>query len=348
MRRECGLVQPVIAPEENRSSGPDGVSTTLRKLGRQYLMMTAIAATTVLCLPANPALAAPRHAGRTAHSRSMPIASPHVRRVVHRHHRRAPIRINLIRAESLHAGIMHRGAVSLANTVWDNPRVPPAVLNAIRGAARSTGVDPDLLAAIAWRESRFNPAARNRQSSATGLLQFTSETWLRAVWSFGAQHDLAHFAAAIRKDRSGVFVVSDQRMRTAIMQLRSDPALSASLAAESIVQQGKALQDQLGRSATPADLYLLHVLGRNGAARFIQAVATNPSDSSLQVASFKVMRNAGLLPRDGRPLTLANTYNAVTVLLQTQQANLPPLQMADEAGRGASTAGPIEVSEMPQ
>ena len=53
--------------------------------------------------------------------------------------------------------------------------MPQGVASAIRAAAAQSGVDPHLLTALAWRESRFDPKARNRWSSATGLLQFTSE-----------------------------------------------------------------------------------------------------------------------------------------------------------------------------
>ena len=59
------------------------------------------------------------------------------------------------------AGAMHRGVVPLANTTWDDPAMPPAIRDAIQTAARESGVDPHLLTAIAWRESRFDPNALN-------------------------------------------------------------------------------------------------------------------------------------------------------------------------------------------
>lgn len=225
------------------------------------------------------------------------------------------------------ANAVHRDIVPLANTTWDDPAVPPAILDAIQTAARESGIDPHLLAAIAWRESRFDPEARNQQSSAKGLLQFTSGTWLRVVRDYGSAHDAADYAAAIHTSRSGDLVVSDS-MRSAILQLRSNPTLSAKLAAQNMQRQRGVMEAQLGRPVTSADLYLLHVLGPTGSMRFLTALARRPSDSSLKVASFKVMRNAGLLAQDGRPLTVANTYAAAETMLTAQHTRSAPLLAA--------------------
>jgi hypothetical protein len=235
------------------------------------------------------------------------------------------------------ASMVHRGVVPLANTTWDDPAVPPAILDAIQTAAHETGIDPHLLAAIAWRESRFDPNARNQQSSAKGLLQFTSGTWLQAVRDYGSEHDVADYAAAIRTSRSGDLVVPDQ-MRSAILQLRSNPVLSAKLAADSMKRERLAMEARLGRSVTSADLYLMHVLGPTGAMRFLEALAKQPNESSLKVASLKVMRNAGLLAQDSRPLTVANTYAAAKTMLDAQHVHSAPLLATAKVGDTATPA----------
>ncbi len=251
------------------------------------------------------------------------------------------------------ADAVHRDAVPLANTTWDNPEVPPAVLDAIQSAAREFGVDPHLLAAIAWRESRFDPNARSQQSSAKGLLQFTTGTWLQMVRDYGSRHDVADYAAAIHTTRSGDLVVSEQQMRDAILQLRNDPILSAKLAAENMMRQRAVMQTQLKRRMRPADLYLIHVLGPTGAARFLTAVAKHPTQSSLDVASLTVMRNAGLLARDGKPLTVANTYAATQKMLNAQHTHSAPMLSAAKAADNPAPAPapvlatPIQVSETP-
>lgn len=240
------------------------------------------------------------------------------------------------------AGAVHRGLVPLANTTWDNPAVPPAVLDAIQTAAHESGVDPNLLAAIAWRESRFDPDARNSQSSARGLLQFTSGTWLRVVRDYGSEHDVADYAAAIQTTRTGDLIVPEQ-VKSAILQLRSNPTLSAKLAADSMKRERVAMEARLGRPVTSADLYLMHVLGPTGAGRFLDALAKRPNESSLKVASFKVVRNAGLLARDGHPLTVASTYAAAETMLDSQHLHSAPLlTAAKDASVSAPAAPPAE------
>ena len=215
------------------------------------------------------------------------------------------------------ASAVHRGVVPLANTTWDDPAMPPAILDAIQTAAHESGVDPHLLTAIAWRESRFDPNALNRQSSAKGLLQFTSGTWLRAVRDYGSEHDVADYAAAIHTSRSGDLVVPEE-VKSAILELRSNPVLSARLAADSMKRERVVMEARLGRRVTSADLYLMHVLGPAGAVRFLEAAAKQPGESSLKVASLTVMRNAGLLAQDGHPMTVANTYAAAKTMLDSQ------------------------------
>ena len=241
------------------------------------------------------------------------------------------------------ASTVHRGVVPLANTTWDDPAMPPAILDAIQTAAHDSGVDPHLLTAIAWRESRFDPNALNRQSSARGLLQFTSGTWLRAVRDYGSEHDVADYAAAIHTSRSGDLVVPDE-VKSAILELRSNPILSAKLAADSMKRERVVMEAQLGRRVTSADLYLMHVLGPAGAMRFLEAMAKQPNASSLKVASLKVMRNAGLLAQDGHPLTVANTYAAAKTMLDSQhQHSTLLLATAKDANAPVPTALPAEM-----
>jgi hypothetical protein len=242
------------------------------------------------------------------------------------------------------ASAVHRGVMPLVNTAWDDPAVPPAVLDAIQTAAHESGVDPHLLTAIAWRESRFDPNALNRQSSARGLLQFTSGTWLRAVRDYGSEHDVADYAAAIHTSRSGDLVLPEE-VKSAILDLRSNPILSAKLAADSMKRERLVMEARLGRRVTSADLYLMHVLGPSGAMRFLEAVAKKPSESSLKVASFQVMRNAGLLAQDGHPLTVANTYAAANAMLDSQHLHSTLLLATAKEGNGSSPV--VLPAEMP-
>lgn len=328
----------------DRSDPPGHAAALVHKLGRLSVGLTAFAAASAIFVPASPAFAASRHVAHSGHSGSAKAASRPVRSVVRASRKRVSARVPPVRSAVSYTGGVHSDVVPLVNTTWDNPKIPQRVMKAIQSAAHESGVDPHLLVAIAWRESRFDPNARNEHSSAKGLLQFTTGTWLQMVRDYGSAHHVGGYAAAIHKDHSGDLVVSGRRMRTAILRLRSDPVLSAKLAADNMRQQRGVMQDRLGRNVTPADLYLMHVLGPSGAARFLAAVAQHPNESSLEVASYEVMRNAGLLARDGRPMTVANTYAAAGAMLDAQRARSEPVSLA---AKDTAAATPIQVSEAP-
>lgn len=361
--------------ETSRISHP--VSILLNTFGRISLMLTAVVAASTVGIPGKTAIAASHHGIYAGHAKSSLASLQHDRSAKPVHGKHTQPRSRMAADAKRHAGAarhsnsdhhpnpsrlanarrknsavrsaetMHRGALPLVNTTWDDPEVPPAVLDAIQSAARESGIDPHLLAAIAWRESRFDPNARSQQSSAKGLLQFTTGTWLQMVRDYGSQHNVADYAAAIHTDRSGDLVVSEQQMRDAILQLRNDPILSAKLAAENMMRQRTLMQVQLKRRVRPADLYLIHVLGPTGAARFLTAVAKHPKTSSLDVASLTVMRNAGLLARDGQPLSVADTYAATQSMLKAQHMHSAPLLTASKAPDKTASAMPIQVSETP-
>ena len=216
---------------------------------------------------------------------------------------------------------------SLANAAWDNPVLSPSVLEAILDAAGDSQIAPDLLMSLAWRESRFAPDARSALSSAAGLLQFTSRTWLQAVHQFGSQHGIGDYAAAIHRDRSGEY--TGQASQAAILALRNDPGLSASMAGEVLRQHRTAMQASIGRNATPADLYLAYVMGPASTARFLTVLRQRPSAPARGVISRRVLRNAGLLARDGHPLTVRGTYDAVRMMLDDYHAHFEPLIAAE-------------------
>ena len=331
-----------------RNSGgpPSRVALLLHRFGRLSLALTAVAATSAVSSQSAPAFAASRHTAHHGHAGVARTVSKPVRHAARGHHKRLQAHAHPARSTVRYVGAMHRDIVPLANTTWDDPQIPPAVMQAIETAARESGVDPHLLIAIAWRESRFDPNARNRHSSAKGLLQFTTGTWLQVVRDFGSQHDVGGYAAAIQRDQSGALVVPVKGVRAAILRMRSDPVLSAKLAAHNMSQQRAAMQDRLGRSVAPADFYLLHVLGPTGSARFLTAVAKRPSESSVEVASYDVLRNAGLLARDGRPMTVGNTYAAAGAMLDAQHARPQPATLAAKAGGNQEPAA-IQVSAAP-
>lgn len=155
----------------------------------------------------------------------------------------------------------------------------------IRDASDATGVPFEFLLAQANQESRLNPDAKNRNSSATGLYQFTSGTWMDMVKRHGAEHGLEKYAQAISKGADGRWTVKNKDMRKEILDLRKDPRLSALMAGEYAKDNAQVLEAKLGRKATDQDLYLAHFLGAGGAVKMIKSRHLDGTGDAPELAS---------------------------------------------------------------
>ena len=137
---------------------------------------------------------------------------------------------------------------------------------AIARAASASGVNFDYLLAQAKIESNLNPGARASTSSAAGLYQFTDATWISTLAKHGAEYGLPW--------------ASDPAMRQQAMALRYDPQVSALMAAGLASDNKASLTASLGHEPDSSELYLGHFLGADGAARFLNALAIDPSQSA--------------------------------------------------------------------
>lgn len=158
---------------------------------------------------------------------------------------------------------------NLANTIDNNvlaafgQQAPKGVMNAIQTASAKTGVDFAYLVQQAAAESSFDPNAKAKTSSATGLYQFIESTWLSMVEKYGAEHGIE----------------TDGKSRKEILELRKDPQIAANLAAEFAGENEKFLEDHWARGEKEigsTELYLAHFLGAGGAAGFLNARDDNP------------------------------------------------------------------------
>ncbi|QXQ05486.1 lytic transglycosylase domain-containing protein [Sphingosinicellaceae bacterium] len=191
-----------------------------------------------------------------------------------------------------------------------------AVISGIKLAAAQTGVDFDYLLAEATVESGLDPAAAAPTSSARGLYQFTSGTWLDTVRKHGAEHGLGWAADALKAG-------ADPTTRAAILDLRRDPGASASMAAALASDNGKSLEHRPGRAAGATDLYLAHFLGAGGAARFLKARDADPAASaSGAVLPAAAHANAGVFTaKGGRERSLAEVYDRFSAKLGATSSN---------------------------
>ncbi len=151
-----------------------------------------------------------------------------------------------------------------------------AALRHIADAARSAGADFDFLVRTAARESNFDSQARAQTSSAAGLFQFIEQTWLAMMKRHGADHGFAAEAVQISQRADGRFEVAEPGARTAILDMRFDPAAASKMAAELAGENAAVLRDALGREPSSGELYAAHFLGASSAAELIQTVETDP------------------------------------------------------------------------
>jgi Transglycosylase SLT domain len=180
------------------------------------------------------------------------------------------------------------------------------VRGAIANAAARTGVDFDFLVREAKVESGLNPQARARTSSATGLFQFTKQTWLGTLKQHGANHDLGWAADAITRSSDGQYRVADPNLRARILDLRTQPEAAAAMGAELASDNQDFLGRKLGRSPEDVDLYLAHFLGEAGAARFLAAHDADPNAAAAPLLPAAANANRAVFYRtDGRPRSFA-------------------------------------------
>jgi Transglycosylase SLT domain len=179
------------------------------------------------------------------------------------------------------------------------------VSRAIGAAADRTGVDFDYLMNQARVESGFRPDAKAETSSASGLFQFTQQTWLATLKRHGAEHDYGWAADAIQVDKYRQYSVSDSQLRGQILELRNQPEVASAMAAEFAADNGDALASALGREPESVDLYLAHFLGSGGATKFLKAWATDPSQPAAELFPKAASANKAIFyGRGGAPRTL--------------------------------------------
>ncbi|TPE59061.1 lytic transglycosylase domain-containing protein [Sandaracinobacter neustonicus] len=186
-----------------------------------------------------------------------------------------------------------------------------AVLPALVEAAQRTGVDFSALYHTARLESGFNPDAKARTSSATGLFQFIDSSWLNVLAKHGARHGLS---AASKADA---------------LALRNDPRAASLMAAEHMADNAELLESRLGREAGPVDLYLAHFLGAGGAARFLEALSASPDQSAAALMPSAARANPSIFFQDGQPRSLAEVHALFSQRLGVESA---PVAVAATAG----------------
>ena len=196
--------------------------------------------------------------------------------------------------------------------------VPRGVVEMIVRAAAVTDVDPVYMMALADKESSFSTDVRARTSSAEGLFQFVTKTWLSVVRTFGAKHGLADEAAAIELV-DGQPTIKDDATRERVLGLRRDPYLSAVMAAEMMKRDRAAIERRIGRDLNRSEFYLAHFLGAEGAGKLMALVDEKPKQSAPRVFREAAKANRTLFfARQGKrmkDLTVAQVYDKLDQMI---------------------------------
>jgi hypothetical protein len=211
-------------------------------------------------------------------------------------------------------------------TVIAGQRLSAEVMDSLREAASKTGVDFDFLVAQASLESGFRGNVHANKSSAAGLFQFTGTTWLQMMHDHGAKYGYADLAKAVKLGPQGAATVVDKQTERRILELRGNDRLSALFAAEYAKANGGRLAAVTGHKATPAELHLAHLLGPNGAIRFIKAHDVNGGQSAAKVVPAAARQNPGLFyaPNSRTARSVASVYRNIQ-----EKLNVPLRQVAD-------------------
>jgi hypothetical protein len=134
------------------------------------------------------------------------------------------------------------------------------LIGSLQSQPASSDVSPDILNKIAMVESSGNPNAKAKTSSATGLHQFTSGTWLNIIEKY--EPELARGKA-----------------KSDLLRLRKNPAVSERMAGY-LVQENSNILKKLGAPVNDASLYLAHFAGAETAAKALNA---NPNAPAIKV-----------------------------------------------------------------
>lgn len=172
-------------------------------------------------------------------------------------------------------------------------KAPANVLDAIKKASAATGVNFAYMLQQAGVESSFNPEAKAKSSSASGLYQFISSTWMNMMDKYADKYGI---------DTEGM-------SKKEILALRHDPEISANMAAEFASENEKFLNSNWGGEVGPTELYMAHFLGAGGATAFLNAKDDNPLRPAADLLPEAARANRNVFyNRSGEPRSLGEVY----------------------------------------
>ena len=229
------------------------------------------------------------------------------------------------------------------------PPTQQRVTAAIADASARTGVAFDYLMDQAQLESGMRPDARAQTSSATGLYQFTNQTWLATLKRHGPVHGLDWASGAIAQKSNGTFAVADPAIRSQILDLRTHPETAAVMAAELASDNGDYLQSRMNGNPEAVDLYLAHFLGAKGAGDFLDAMQADPDQAAAPIFPSAAAANKSIFYRpDGAPRSLSEIRDRFGAKLAAAPSGNGQVTFSTQQRLATTTAhrAPMAMAEM--
>ena len=188
------------------------------------------------------------------------------------------------------------------------------IVAAIRLSSIRTGVDFSYLMKLAAAESNFKPKSKSATSSATGIYQFTRDTWLNTLKTHGEKYGLVGDYAANIDHYKTVYgyqrpIVRNEAIYQHLLELRKNPRLSAIMAAEMVRDSEQLLAHSFERKPTQTDLYLTHFLGNDAAITFLRSLQHSPDVHAVELFPEAASSNRDIFhARSSAPRTVDQVY----------------------------------------
>jgi hypothetical protein len=178
-----------------------------------------------------------------------------------------------------------------------------SIISTIRRAANTQNADFQYLLNQAKVESGLDPQAKAPTSSAAGLFQFTSATWMSMVKRHGDKVGLDSQAQSLRANMAS----GDERAQ--ILNLRNEPYVATALAAHLAADNAQALTAAGHKSIGPTELYMAHFLGASGADTFLNGLRDKPSEPAASALPLAAAANKSVFYANRTPLSYQDIYN---------------------------------------
>lgn len=154
-------------------------------------------------------------------------------------------------------------------------------------ASNRTGISPDLITAIAFKESGLGRNKYNRGSGTAGVMQFTRTTWRSSLKATHKELGLPS-NVSVYNDRANILV-----------------------AANDLAINKVALKKVLRRTPTDGELYMTHLIGFNGALKILQGKPNAPISRYVKLYP----GNIALTHYRGRPLTVTKFKERLNLVI---------------------------------